>query len=93
MSSTAPQFGTNLTLPEMEALIRRGVKEAVHEEFARVLRAGPTSISDDWTHEGPVDPEGDGILLAEALEARERYRANPEGWVDWDTFKAELGGS
>jgi hypothetical protein len=90
MSSDAPQFTTNLSLGEVEALIRRVVKEAVHEEFARVFRRSPTSIADEWTHEGPVDPEGDRILLAEALQMSEQYRTNPETWIDWDAFKAEL---
>lgn len=85
-----PQFTTTLSLNEMESLIRRVVKEAVHEEFARVLQQLPSSISDDWAHEGPEDPEGDRLLLAEALEESERYRAEPQGHQDWKTFKAEL---
>ena len=90
MSSAAPQFGTNLSLTEMEALIRRVVKEAVHEEFARLLRSIPASIVEDRAHEGPSDPKGDRVLLAEALAVREQYRANREEWIDWDAFKAEL---
>jgi hypothetical protein len=90
MSSDGPQFTTNLSLTEMEALIRRIVKEAVHEEFVRVLRHPPVSIADDWTHEGPDDPEGDRILLAEALTLSERYRTNSADWIDWDAFKVEL---
>jgi hypothetical protein len=38
MSMATPQFTTTLSLNEMESLIRRVVKEAVHEEFARVMR-------------------------------------------------------
>lgn len=90
MGVASPQFTTTLSLSEMEALIRRAVKEAVHEEFANVLRQVPASISADWRHEGPSDPAGDQMLLAEALAERERYRADPEAWMDWDAFKAEL---
>lgn len=90
MSVASPQFTTTLSLMEMEALIRRVVKEAVHEEFARALQHIPSSIVDDWTHEGPYDPAGDSLLLAEALAERERYRANPQEHLDWDAFKAEL---
>ena len=45
MSSAAPQYNTTLSLTELEALIRRAVKEAVHEEFARVLRQPPPRSS------------------------------------------------
>lgn len=85
-----PQFTTTLSLSEMESLIRRVVKEAVHEEFARVMRQLPASIVNNWTHEGPDDPEGDRLLLAEALEESERYRADPQKHLDWSAFKAEL---
>ncbi len=49
-----------------------------------------SSIVDDWAHEGPDDPEGDRLLLAEASAESERYRANPQEHLDWETFKAEL---
>ena len=90
MSVTSPQISTTLSLAEMEDMIRRAVKEAVHEEFTRVLRRAPASVAEDWTHEGPSDPAGDQSLLAEALRAQERYRTNPETWMNWDAFKAEL---
>jgi len=89
MSSSLPQFNTTLSLSEMETLIRRIVKEAVHEEFARLLEQVP-SVAGDWAHEGPDDPAGDQLLLAEGLAERERYHVNPEEWSDWDEFKAEL---
>jgi hypothetical protein len=50
----------------------------------------PSSLVDDWTHEGPDDPEGDRLLLAEALAESERYRAHPQEHMDWEAFKAEL---
>ena len=84
-----PQFTTTLSLSEMESLIRRVVKEAVHEEFARVLQQLPSSLVDDWAHEGPDDPEGDRLLLAEALAESERYRAHPQEHLDWEAFKKE----
>ena len=90
MSMTTPQFTTTLSLNEMESLIRRVVKEAVHEEFARVIRQLPSAVVDDWTHEGLDDPAGDRLLLAEALAESERYRAHPQEHLDWEAFKAEL---
>jgi hypothetical protein len=90
MGVRSPRINTTLSLAEMEDMIRRAVKEAVHEEFARVLRRAPASVAEDWTHEGPSDPTGDQSLLAEALTEREHYRTNPETWMDWDAFKAEL---
>jgi hypothetical protein len=74
----------------MESLIRRVVKEAIHEEFARMISQSPSSMVDDWIHEGPDDPEGDRLLLAEALAESERYRADPQEHLDWGAFKAEL---
>ncbi len=74
----------------MVAFIRRIVKEAVHEEFVRLMQHLPASIAPDWAHEGPDDPDGDFLLLAEALAARERYRANPQEAMDWEVFKTEL---
>jgi len=44
MSSVAPQLGTTISLSEMEALIRRVVKEAVHEELTSIPRQTPVSI-------------------------------------------------
>jgi hypothetical protein len=90
MGARSPKINTTLSLAEMEDMIRRVVKEAVHEEFALVLRRAPASVADDWTHEGPSDPAGDQLLLAEALTERERYRTDPETWMDWDAFKAEI---
>ena len=90
MSMATPQFTTTLSLNEMESLTRRVVKEAVHEEFARVMRQLPSAIVDDWAHEGPDDPAGDRLLLAEALAQSERYRAHPQEHLDWEAFKAEL---
>ena len=90
MSMATPQFTTTLSLTEIESLIRRVVKEAVHEEFARVMQQLPSSIVDDWSHEGPDDPEGDRLLLAEALAESERYRAHPQEHLAWKAFKAEL---
>ena len=89
MSVGSPQFSTTLSLSEMEELIRRAVKEAVHEEFARILRQPAASVTEDWTHEGPDDPAADQSLLAEALAEHEHYRTNPETWIDWDAFRAQ----
>jgi hypothetical protein len=90
MSLPSAQFNISLTVVEMEALIRRVVREAVHEEFVRLLSNLPGSVVNNWVHEGEDDPAGDALLLAEALAERERYRTNPEAWIDWETFKAEL---
>jgi uncharacterized protein (DUF433 family) len=92
MSVASPQFSTTLSLTEMEALIRRAVKEAVHEEFARVLRQAPASVVENWTHEGPSNPAGDQLLLAEGLTERERYRTNPEVGMEWGAFNKEMRG-
>ena len=90
MSSAAPQYNTTLSLTELEALIRRAVKEAVHGEFARVLRQAPASAVENRLHDDPSDPAGDQLVLAEALAERDRYRTNPETWMAWGAFKKEV---
>lgn len=55
-SSLTPQFNTTLSLTEMEALIRRVVQDAVHEEFARLLHYLPSSVAENWVHQGEDDP-------------------------------------
>jgi len=47
-------------------------------------------ILDDWRHEGPDDPESDTLLRAEALAALERYAGQPDCWMSWEEFEAEL---
>ena len=48
------------------------------------------SILDDWSHEGPDDPEEDRQLFAEALIALEEYGGKPETWLSLEAFEAEL---
>jgi hypothetical protein len=50
----------------------------------------PVSVVDDWTHEGPDDPDGDRLALAEALSELEHYRTHPQDAMNWETFKAQL---
>ena len=92
MSSAAPQYNTTLNLAELEDLIRRVVKEAVHEEFASMLRQTPAAVVEDWTCEDPSDPAGDQLVLAEALAERRRYWTEPETWMAWGAFKKEMRG-
>lgn len=90
MSSASQQFNTTLSMAEVEALIQRAVREAVHAEFAHFIQQLPASIAQDWSHEGADDPAGDQLLLAEGLAERDRYRTSHEPWQNWDDFKAEL---
>ncbi|MFN8494161.1 MAG: hypothetical protein U0350_41565 [Caldilineaceae bacterium] len=94
MSATIPQATITISLTDLEALIRRtvqeAVREAVHEELLQLFRHPRPSIAEDWTQEGPDDPEGDAALLAEALEIRRLYRTHQEQRMDWADFKAEL---
>ena len=53
-------------------------------------RATVASILDDWSQEGPDDPAGDEELLAEALAILEQYENDPDAWVSWEDFEAEL---
>lgn len=61
MCTTPAEPVVSMTRSELETLIRR----VVREELLRALR--PTNPLDDWSHEGPDDPEGDEIIAREAL--------------------------
>jgi len=75
---------------DLEHLIRRAVKEAVHEELGRLLQTPNRALLEYWLHEGPDDPAGDEQLLAEALAVIEQHKENPEGWKTLEEFEAEL---
>lgn len=86
MSQTQDQVTTTLSRDEFETLVRR----IVREELTRLLKERQPSILDDWSHEGPDDPEGDAELLAEVLEMIEREKTTPTTWTSLEDFKAEL---
>jgi hypothetical protein len=76
-----------ISVAELEALIRR----VVREELARLVQQqAPDSILDDWSHEGPEDPEGDQELLEEVLEQLEREKTRPAVRISWEKAQAEL---
>ena len=90
MSTQTNKATITISLTELEAIIRRVVQEAVHEELMRLLRKRTPSPVDDWEHEGLDDPQGDEELLTEALAMSERYRESKAGWKGWEDFKEEL---
>jgi len=71
---------------EFEALIRR----VVREELIRLLQTPARSLLEDWKQEGPNDPDGDRLLLHEALDVLRKHKDNPDAWTDWEDFEAEL---
>ena len=71
---------------ELESLVRR----VVHQELRKLLEPSRPKILDDWSQEGPEDPEGDEQLLREALATRSKYRDHPEDWIEWGDAEAEL---
>ncbi|HQY95142.1 hypothetical protein [Caldilinea sp.] len=78
MDAEREQFTTSLTLAEVEVLIRRAVKEAVHEEFARVLAC--LSNSDIEGQQAPVEGKLARHVrgVAEAQVEDDRYRVQAE---------------
>lgn len=86
MSANQTQMTITLSPVDLEDLIRR----VVREEFSRLLRPLARSILEDWGQEGPDDPAGDELLLAEALAVLQQYGDNPEAWMNWEEFEAEL---
>jgi hypothetical protein len=76
----------SFTPEELEKLMRR----VVREEISRLLHQPARSILDDWKQEGPDDPEGDAVLLGEALAVLREYGDKPDAWMSWENFEAEL---
>ena len=75
---------------DLETLIRRVVREVVHEELIHTAQPTPLSILDDWRHEGPTDPQGDEELLQEALAVLTDLKDTPEDWMSWADFEKEI---
>ncbi len=86
MSESTNQATLTISFADLESLIRR----VVREELWRILRGGPRFILDDWSQEGPDDPEGDEELAAEAVELSEQYRRDRTGWKTLAEFESEL---
>jgi hypothetical protein len=76
----------SLSPDELEALLRR----IVREELVQLLRTPVRSILENWRHEGQDDPNGDKLLLHEALTILQKYKDKPEAWMNWEDFEAEL---
>ena len=85
MSTPQAETVVTLTIGQLEALIRR----VVREELAQ-YQAQPAGPQDDWRHEGPDDPQGDEILAREALEQLEAYQRNPYRRTTFEEYKAKL---
>ena len=79
-----------LSPADLERLIRRVVREVVHEELSQAAPSTPPSILDDWQHEGPLDPDGDAELLHEAQTILSELQDRPEAWLAWEDFEKEL---
>ncbi|MBP1467830.1 hypothetical protein EYB53_019095 [Candidatus Chloroploca sp. M-50] len=86
MSNPSDQFTITVSRNELEALLRR----IVREELNRLIEAQRPSLLDSWSHEGPDEPDGDAALLAEVLAQIEREAATPIPRIDWAAAKAEL---
>ena len=80
------QLTVYLSPNELEILVRR----VVREELTHLLRAPVCSILEDWRQEGPDDPVEDKLLLSEALAVLQGYDDQPEAWMNWEDFEAEL---
>ncbi len=75
-----------LSVADLETLIRR----VVREELSRAHQAYTPSIVDDWSHEGPLDPDGDEQLLEEAITVLTHHPKNSTNWHSWEAFEKEL---
>ncbi len=71
---------------ELEGLVRR----VVREELMRLLRPEGKEYSETERHEGLEDPVEDDRLLREALAELQEYGDQPEAWMSWGEFEAEL---
>ena len=86
MSATDPQFTITLSFQEMEALIRRVVKDAIHEEDESLLETRltccrqqptPTGLPTQWVRSRPRLPDEapfDFFYSSQAQEDLEYWR-------------------
>lgn len=86
MSATTTEDTVTIRLSVLKELVRR----VVREELSRLPYREAPSVSGDWRHEGPNDPEGDEQALAEAMEVLAQCEDNPECWMTLDELEAEL---
>ena len=85
-----PDPTVTISLVDLESLIRRVVRQTVHDEFARLLRKPDRLVLEYWEHEGPDDSGGDEELLAEALEMISQHAQDATGWKTLGEFESEL---
>lgn len=83
---TETSLTITISLAELETLLRR----IVREEVTHLLQQqAPQSLTpDDTEQEEPDDPQGDAMLLQEAIEVLET--TPPDAWLDWEEVKREL---
>jgi hypothetical protein len=79
----ATENTVTISVPELEAIIQRVVKETMREEIDRVL-------FEFWTYEGEADPRGDEILLRDALEQIDKYGDDHSSFITLEELEAEL---
>ncbi len=84
--STQTDTAIPLSPADLEALIRR----VVREELGRILKTPLRALVDDWEHEGPDDPGGDDVLLAEALAVLQEHGGSEDAWMTWGEFETGL---
>jgi len=80
---TATENTVTISVPELEAIIQRVVKETMREEMERLL-------FEFWTQEGEADPREDEILLRDALEQIEKYGDDHSSFITLEELEAEL---
>lgn len=90
MQVTHPSAMVTISVTELDTLIRRAVREAVHDELKQLLRTDATKVVDDWAQEGVEDEEGDKVLLAEALQVLQEQQKDKSAWQSWEQYKADL---
>lgn len=75
---------------ELRVESRDAVRAAVCEEMKRAFGTPLRKLMEEWEHQGPYDPEGDDLLLADALEIIEKYKGDRSGFITLEELEAEL---
>lgn len=75
---------------ELRVESRDAVRAAVCEEMKRAFGLPLRKLLEEWEHQGPYDPEGDDLLLADALEIIEKYKDDRSGFITLEELEAEL---
>lgn len=87
---TATENTVTISVPELEAIIQRIVKETMREELSHWFSAQNGAWFEFWTQEGEDDPAEEEEIVKDAMEILRQREVDKTGWKSLEEFEAEL---